>query len=224
MGERLNDTAAKRERDVSIDVAKGIGILLVVLGHTKFSWVSTFHMPFFFLLSGYFLNSKLPIRDYGRRRVRQVLVPYLFGVLFTILFAVLIDLIKGDTDGILPDVKRWILAGLYGKGTKKEFLIAGVTKIGAYWFLLAMFTGSLIARKFLDNKYMLPILATAAYIGYATRQLVFLPWSLQAGMIASFYLGIGAWSRRHELLKKPDPPSLPFAFCFGPSPFGRGRP
>ena len=210
MGETLTAAAVRRDRDVSVDVAKGIGILLVVLGHTKFSWVSTFHMPFFFLLSGYFLTSKLPMKEYARRRVRQVLVPYLFGVLFTILFAVLIDLIKGDTALAGIDAKNWIFAGLYGKGTKGEFLIKGITKIGAYWFLLAMFTGSLIARKFVDSKYMLPILAAVAYIGYATRQLVFLPWSIQAGMVASLYLGIGAWSRRHELLKKPDPAILVF--------------
>lgn len=203
--------SVKKERDISVDVAKGIGILLVVLGHTKFSWVSTFHMPFFFLLSGYFLSAKLPMKDYAYRRMRQLLVPYLFGVLFTIVSAVLIEMLKGaPSDVYFTVAKRWLLAGLYGKGTKGGFLIEGITKIGAYWFLLAMFTGSLVARKFADHKYMLPAVAIAAYIGWSTRQLVFLPWSLQAGLVASFYIGLGSWCRKNDVLKKPDPAILVF--------------
>lgn len=42
----------------SIDVLKGIGILFMVLGHMHFSvifihYVYAFHMPLFFLISGY---------------------------------------------------------------------------------------------------------------------------------------------------------------------------
>lgn len=40
-----------------IDVAKGIGIILMVMGHTSMPdainrWIYSFHMPLFFLLSG----------------------------------------------------------------------------------------------------------------------------------------------------------------------------
>ena len=204
-------TGTVKERNIAVDVAKGIGIQLVVLGHMKIAWISTFHMPFFFLLSGYFLSAKLPMKDYAYRRMRQLLVPYLFGVLFTIVIAVLIEMLEGGSpDVLLVVAKRWFLAGLYGKGLKGEFLIKGITKIGAYWFLLAMFTGSLIARKFADHQYMLPAVAIAAYIGWSTRQLVYLPWSLQAGLVASFYIGLGSWCRKHDVLKKPDPAILVF--------------
>ena len=48
----------KSERIAWIDAAKGIGILLVVLGHTfnipvwLHNWIYSFHMPLFFLLAG----------------------------------------------------------------------------------------------------------------------------------------------------------------------------
>ena len=51
-----------------LDIAKGVGILLVVLGHNDFEVISlfvqrliySFHMPLFFFLSGYFLNTAVP--------------------------------------------------------------------------------------------------------------------------------------------------------------------
>lgn len=63
---------------------KGIGIILVVLGHTTrntelSSWIYHFHMPLFFFLSGVFFS---PTIQGLVKRVRQILIPYLiFGVL-----------------------------------------------------------------------------------------------------------------------------------------------
>ena len=63
---------------------KGIGIILVVLGHTTrntelSSWIYHFHMPLFFFLSGVFFS---PTIQGLAKRARQTLIPYLiFGVL-----------------------------------------------------------------------------------------------------------------------------------------------
>ena len=63
---------------------KGIGIFLVVLGHTTCNaalgnWIYNFHMPLFFFLSGVFFS---PTIQGLVKRVRQILVPYLiFGML-----------------------------------------------------------------------------------------------------------------------------------------------
>lgn len=45
-------------RNRSIDVLKGIGIILVVFNHVSwgkgvFTYIQSFHMPLFFVLSGY---------------------------------------------------------------------------------------------------------------------------------------------------------------------------
>ena len=47
-----------------IDVCKGLGIFLVVIGHTSiaqisqtvYNWIYSFHMPMFYMLSGMMLN------------------------------------------------------------------------------------------------------------------------------------------------------------------------
>lgn len=48
-------------RDKTIDVLKGIGIILVVIGHSGCpnllkDFIYSFHMPLFFIASGYFFN------------------------------------------------------------------------------------------------------------------------------------------------------------------------
>ena len=48
----------ERERNLGIDVARGIAIILMVIGHCysngniMLQWIYSFHMPFFFLISG----------------------------------------------------------------------------------------------------------------------------------------------------------------------------
>lgn len=49
-----------KQRDAVVDIAKGIGILLVVYGHLKNPFnpfIYAFHMPLFFFLSGFLLKT-----------------------------------------------------------------------------------------------------------------------------------------------------------------------
>ena len=50
-------------RDASMDVVKGIGIILVVIGHANRStllgkMIYGFHMPLFFIIAGMFYNKE----------------------------------------------------------------------------------------------------------------------------------------------------------------------
>ena len=58
-----------------IDLAKGIGIILMVIGHMPsipsavHNWIFSFHMPLFFFLSGYmFKKKKVKGKCFKRRR------------------------------------------------------------------------------------------------------------------------------------------------------------
>lgn len=53
------------KRIEALDVAKGIGIILVIIGHLSSSylhdWIYSFHMPLFFIISGIcFKTEKYP--------------------------------------------------------------------------------------------------------------------------------------------------------------------
>ena len=73
----------KNDRVVFLDVAKGIAILLVILGHCHYkpieSFVCMFHMPVFLFVSGFFWNETdvlHPIR-LALKRLKSLYIPYL---------------------------------------------------------------------------------------------------------------------------------------------------
>lgn len=82
----------RKERIVWIDIAKGISIILVALGHMGIvnipffgEWLSSFRMPFFFFVSGILFSTKNDISLFLKKRIRSLIRPYIifsFIVLF----------------------------------------------------------------------------------------------------------------------------------------------
>lgn len=79
-------------RKVSVDIAKGIGISLVVLGHMNdyfgaiiprtYSFIYLFHVPLFFFLSGLFFREKEGFGDCLKKKFFRLYVPYLLANIF----------------------------------------------------------------------------------------------------------------------------------------------
>lgn len=78
-----------QERLEWADISKGIGIFFVVMGHTQLpfefrKWIYSFHMPMFFILSGFFFSSgKYCFVDFVLRKIKTLLVPYMFFLAVT---------------------------------------------------------------------------------------------------------------------------------------------
>lgn len=108
-----------------IDIAKALGVVLVVLGHTGLSevfrrWIYIFHMPLFFYISGMFfrpVNLGVAIKKKGK----AYLLPY---ILFSIVFMMMNQLIDFGLQRALDDIHRiitflgtfpvlWFLTGLF---------------------------------------------------------------------------------------------------------------
>lgn len=79
----IQSLSFKRDRIIWYDVAKGILILCVVLGHSEvgssgfFNW---FHMPLFFLLAGYALRlpERFEVDTWLIQKCVRLFIPYLF--------------------------------------------------------------------------------------------------------------------------------------------------
>ena len=69
------------QRDESIDIAKGLGIAAVVVGHVTSSEplrdaIFIWHMPLFFFLSGYLFKPGRAVTAVAKTRALSLLVPY----------------------------------------------------------------------------------------------------------------------------------------------------
>lgn len=67
-----------------LDVAKGIGIILVVIGHSMFPKhliIDGFHMALFFILSGITFSTKDTFINFTRKRFIRILLPCMFWAL-----------------------------------------------------------------------------------------------------------------------------------------------
>ncbi|NIK69243.1 acyltransferase family protein [Paenibacillus sp. BK720] len=80
---------SEKERNIGLDIVKGIGIIAVVVGHstggTMFqSILYWFHMPLFFFISGFLFRPLQNLAEYKKwavNRVKQLIVPYISFVL-----------------------------------------------------------------------------------------------------------------------------------------------
>lgn len=116
---------------------RGIAILLVLLGHsiiivpinlldipwckTLYRYIYYFHMPLFFILSGFFYNCNGNYGNFVIGKVKRILIPYLF---FSI-----IDLVPRH---LFPSL-------INGSNTLKQDMLSIVISGGQYWFLYTLF-------------------------------------------------------------------------------------
>lgn len=111
------------------DIAKGIGIFLMVMGHAGLpgavhNWIYSFHMPFFFILSGFFFkNGKYSFGEFVWRKFKTLIVPYIF-------FVTSIELLRYGLVAIGLEVPAPRPVG--------DVVFLG-RDMGATWFLLSLF-------------------------------------------------------------------------------------
>lgn len=204
---------AEKKRLQYLDIARGIGMICIILGHlgndTINRIVYPFHVPLFFLIAGYFINEKKNFTEFLKSRARTLLVPYAATSLVMIIIAAIEGLIMYGAEygaaGALQGV-NWINAALYGSGSG-HYMQFDIKGIGAIWFLLALFWGSIIVRASLYmNKWVRAALMIALFaVGWLTKDLFWFPFSLQPGLCAATFVYIGWIVGRYKerLMKVP---------------------
>lgn len=166
------------------DVVKGIGILLVIIGHLQgddiFSlspyilpfctWIFSFHMPLFFIVSGMLINyrkdKEIPFSTLVKKRFKGIMIPYFcFSLIYlsVVFYALFIQ------KSIMPEtlyVNLWYVFSTYG--------------MSVLWFLPTLFFGEILflfLLKKLKQKLLIVsvVLITIVFslINFLTKQLTF---------------------------------------------------
>lgn len=200
------------ERIRYFDIAKGLSMIAIVAGHFGNGpinqFVFTFHVPIFFLISGYFMK---PIEDitFIKKKAKQLLFPYSITCGFVILGAALSTIIT--TQGfsqVISTVKYWFLAAVYGSGTIEYNGSFHIGIIGALWFLPALFFSLVMVQYLIKHQYSTVFVIICSYIGYKTTNLFWLPLSIQSGLFASIFVYCGYMLKEKQILEKPVSPVL----------------
>lgn len=124
-----------------VDYAKGIGIFLVVLGHTIRGlvnseiidpsttvsaidrWIYAFHMPLFFLISGLFIDrsTSKPFPDFLLKKLKAIVYPYILWSLVQSIFQAMMSSYTNSQISLLeiwkiiynPVMQFWFLYALF---------------------------------------------------------------------------------------------------------------
>ena len=197
-----------------IDAAKGLAMMCIILGHLGntliMRLVFTFHVPVFLIISGYFYNAD---REKLSKRSIKYLKVYGVTVLFVIIFALIKQMImnwigRSDENNYIQIILKWVFAGLYGSGSKVDFLGINVVPIGAIWFILALVWSEwalkgiiVLSKKTQENIQWIVrwgitgVLFSAAVI---SAKYIWLPFSIQAGLAALLFILISYEIKNHK--------------------------
>lgn len=186
-----------------VDVARGLGIVLVVFGHamggvitgrmvapdgpwwTAFYLLYTFHMPLFFFLAGLFVQARLQSNPGGfvQTAFTRVAWPYLlWSVIQLLVIASLGRMVNKPID-----VSTWRLVSLLWEPTSQ------------FWFLHSLLTLHLLSRWLVPRigplaVLSLLLLARGMVEWIEWTEWVELPSALVATMRMGLFYGLGVWA------------------------------
>lgn len=183
-----------------VDIAKGIAIILMVIGHTiPYNainiFIFSFHMPLFVILSGITYKppkNKEDIKNRIKKYIKQLLIPYIITLL------ICTTLLTIDNNFSFLNLGKQIVKNLiWGNGCDYTFLGVNFVGVGALWFLIALFFSKLffdIINYNINNKDSctnLIIYCFLALIGIIIGKIIWLPQNLDLILIFLLYLYIG---------------------------------
>lgn len=191
------------KRNKTIDFVKGFAICLMIYDHIAMQGklICSFHMPLFFILSGYFLKVST-LGDVSRKKIKQLLIPYMIFNLAAIMVGCLKEGIYYKTS-IEHIIKNYI-------PTKLMDVLLG-RDIWLTWFLWVLFFSILLVSVtyvVVKKNWIVVVIITGMYslIGkllssYYTMET---PLYLDVILIATFFVAAGAFYREHleERIKK----------------------
>lgn len=180
------ENSIDRKRIDWLDIAKGIAIICTIIGHSFGKnrigvFIFSFHMPLFFILSGYTIRKisfdqfkKATIKDFIRLIIPIFVVFAIDFVLQTCFFD------KSAFSLIKSDIRKFIW-GTCNRG------------VGRLWFLVALFYAKFFFRLILNGipKYREIFLLIGTYVFSVPGLKIEIPQNLDLVFVAMLFMDIG---------------------------------
>lgn len=191
----------RTERIEWIDSAKGVGILLVMLGHCyiegKFTfWFYSFHMALFFFMSGYTFRAKEKYVYFFVKKIRTLLVPYAFFVVITMLFNGSLAAMHGSTYDIIGILKLYLIQNRYT----------------LLWFITCLFLSEqcmfalekIFLKRESNNSIWLISGISNLVLFYVYRKIIGIDllWNADLVLIGLAFLCFGKWFKETKIIEQ----------------------
>lgn len=193
-----------------VDTARGMGLLLVFVGHLSIpfasAWVYTFHMPLFFFLSGLLYPGceKYTFTEFAWRRFKGLVIPYFtLGAVIALFYCCVYAYYSQPSSAYLEMLRSFLIQKHYW----------------TIWFLAALFLSQIIYYGIDKCLHQWKYAVTAAsfglcLLGFARYRMGWdgLPWNLDVALIAQFFFHLGYCFMHNSRLR---------GFFVGPMPVAK---
>lgn len=175
-----------KQRILWLDMAKGYGIIFVIMGHWNIPYLTdylyAFHIPLFFFLSGVVFSTKADFASFFKSKIRRIIVPYFclsLPVIFTNLFFSM-----RLRFGISDIVKEFVLFVIQERHT-------------TFWFIACLFVLNVLmyplakyVRSHRLSDIIILFLCLCGILLWRSDVLA-LPWNIDAALVVLpfFYIG-----------------------------------
>lgn len=200
----------KKQRVRYWDIAKGIVILLVILGHIENTnpiiivAIFSFHMPFFFIANAYFIKN-YNVKEHLKRSGKTLIFPYFVVCIISSIICV------NQNVSEIPNYSiffRCIIDMFVGM-SKISTRFTSFQSVWLVWFLICLFATKIIYVVLMKKieKYplilqliitlMLSVVGMVIGLKYA-----YLPWSLDVSLVALPFMWFGDSLHKYKIIEK----------------------
>jgi acyltransferase len=191
-----------------IDYLKAVGIFLVVYGHTMGvlppleKWIYSFHMPLFFLVSGFLMKPERlhhGFKTFFTRATKSIMVPYIIFSLICYLFWLVIMRNMGTDAGEVTSVISPLLAILYGTASSDAIQLIPIV----LWFFPCLYIAHFMTYIVFKSKkiYVSIVLSgVLVVIGLLIPRNIALPFELEDALVAQAFIMLGFLAKKKAIV------------------------
>lgn len=204
-----------KERLSYLDVSRGVVIILMLIGH---AWdapplllqvIFGFHIPFFFVLSGYLYNhekyGRLGFKHLVKTRWKAYVIPYFVLSFVNLVINIPIELLRGfGGKELLLSTGRHLFWIFYSWGSSTR-----TPNCTPLWFLLCLFVASvyfycLLKIKNTSLQVAMCVLAVALDVCLSELGVPQLPWHIEIALLGAVFLYIGFKLKESKIMERID--------------------